>query len=268
MKHTRNDVDSMWQAIDELDFERIKAKMMHRQRGGSTPDAVTRAELGYRQFLKLAAKYPSVPVVPNEAVDEFWHMHILDTRRYADDCERIFGHLLHHDPYVGIDGPEDEARLMDLARASNALLAQEFRAEGAPAFCAVEPAVKASAAFCAVEPAAKASAAFCAVEPAVKASAAFCAVEPAVKASAAFCAVEPAAKASAAFCAVEPAVQASAAFCAVEPAVQASAAFCAVEPAVQASAAFCAVEPAVKVSAAFCAVEPRSEISADVHYAS
>jgi hypothetical protein len=136
MQEQARDVAAMLNAIDKLDFERIKRKLMHRHRGALTEEAIEQAEAGYRQFLKLAAKYPDVPVVPSEAVDEFWHMHILDTQRYAADCERIFGYMIHHDPYLGIDGPEDEARLLEAAKHSNALFEREFGgAAQAPAYC-------------------------------------------------------------------------------------------------------------------------------------
>lgn len=127
----------MWQAIDALDFSRMKAKLQHQKHAHWTPESLEQAERGYRQFLKLAAKYPHTPAVPSEQVDAFWHAHILDTRRYASDCERIFGYVLHHDPYVGIDGPEDEARLHAMAAASDALSMQEFGSALTPAaYCA------------------------------------------------------------------------------------------------------------------------------------
>jgi len=46
-------------------------------------------------------------LVPNKILDEYWHQHILDTRKYAADCETTFGFFLHHDPYFGIEGEED-----------------------------------------------------------------------------------------------------------------------------------------------------------------
>ncbi len=119
-------VETMLQAIDALDFSRMKAKLLHQKHAQWTPESLDVAERGYRQFLKLAAKHPDTPAVPSEQVDAFWHAHILDTRRYAGDCERIFGYILHHDPYVGIDGPEDEARLLAMAAVSDALSRQEF----------------------------------------------------------------------------------------------------------------------------------------------
>src|SRR5690349_17854721 len=107
MEKERQHIERMWKAIEALDFSRMKAKLSHRKDGHWTEDTLNQAETGYRQFLKLAAKYPDAPVVPSEQVDEFWHAHIVDTQRYASDCERVFGRMLHHDPYVGIDGPED-----------------------------------------------------------------------------------------------------------------------------------------------------------------
>lgn len=141
-------VQTMWQAIDALDFSRMKAKLLHQQHRDWTMESLEQAERGYRQFLKLAAKYPETPAVPSELVDAFWHAHILDTRRYADDCLRVFGYILHHDPYVGIDGPEDEARLMAMAATSDTLSMREF---GSPptsaAYCA--RAATDNAAYCA-----------------------------------------------------------------------------------------------------------------------
>uniref|UniRef100_Q46NB4 Putative Uncharacterized conserved protein n=2 Tax=Cupriavidus TaxID=106589 RepID=Q46NB4_CUPPJ len=153
-------VEIMWQAIDALDFSRIKAKLSHQKQVQWTPESLESAEAGYRQFLKMAAKYPGVPAVPSEQVDAFWHAHILDTRRYASDCVNIFGHVLHHDPYVGIDGPEDEARLFEMAAQSDVLSMREFgspltsasyfaqAAADEPAYCARE-ATAAEPAYCA-----------------------------------------------------------------------------------------------------------------------
>ncbi len=53
-------VEIMWQAIDALDFSRMKAKLLHqKQHAQWTPESLESAEAGYRQFLKMAAKYPA-----------------------------------------------------------------------------------------------------------------------------------------------------------------------------------------------------------------
>lgn len=171
-------IEQSWQAIDALDFAKIKAKLLHGKSTHWSPESLVEAEAGYRRFLKLAAKYPDAPVVPSEQVDAFWHAHIVDTRRYASDCQRIFGHVLHHDPYVGIDGPQDEARLRALAEASAWLGAREFGLRPTTAaYCAVtgdgKPAqspasTHAKAAYCAITNAQQA--AYCAITSGVASS--------------------------------------------------------------------------------------------------
>jgi hypothetical protein len=254
MDQRGQDIAAKWQAIDALDFDRMKQKMLHGKRSTWTAATLAHAEEGYRRFLKLAVKYPQMPVVPSEAVDDFWHAHILDTQRYAADCERIFGGVLHHDPYVGIDGPEDEARLLSMAEETNKLMASEFRAADADgaAYCAVS--ASSEAAYCAVSAAGQP--AYCAVS--ASGDAAYCAVSAAGKA--AYCAVSAASKP--AYCAVS--ASSEAAYCAVSAAGKP--AYCAVsassEPAycaVSASSkpAYCAVSAADKP--AYCAVSASSK---------
>ncbi|WP_240702392.1 glycine-rich domain-containing protein [Trinickia terrae] len=246
MKAQGQIVETQWQVIDTLNFERMKQKMLHGKRSMWTAETLARAEAGYRRFLKLAVKYPHMPVVPSEAVDEFWHAHILDTQRYAADCERIFGAPLHHNPYVGIDGPEDEARLMRMAEETNALMASEFSAEQADAaYCAVS--AEGKAAYCAVSASGKA--AYCAV--AASSKAAYCAVSASDKA--AYCAV--AASSNAAYCAVS--APEKPAYCAVS-ASSSDAAYCAVAAA--GKPAYCAVSASGK--AAYCAVAAGVEAGA------
>ena len=65
----------------------------------------------YRKFLALNIRYPELKLCPNGPVDEFWHAHILDTKKYASDCGHLFGEMLHHYPYFGMRGAEDRANL-------------------------------------------------------------------------------------------------------------------------------------------------------------
>ena len=91
-------------AIDTLDLDSIKRRLTH-EKGEYrwSVERAERAELGYRRYLALRAKYPGVEMSPTEDVDTFWHAHILDTRKYAEDCEAVFGGLLHHNPMLGDD---------------------------------------------------------------------------------------------------------------------------------------------------------------------
>ncbi|MFZ2315116.1 MAG: hypothetical protein WAW86_05605 [Gammaproteobacteria bacterium] len=60
----------------------------------------------YKNFLFLFKKHFPEPLVPTRLIDEFWHNHILYTKRYTEDCLNIFGHYLHHEPASGDEGAE------------------------------------------------------------------------------------------------------------------------------------------------------------------
>jgi hypothetical protein len=100
-----------------LDFEPIKAKLMHKESGEGWSHAYAVAvELEYRRFLYMVKKFPDEPVAPLFDVDVFWHYHILDTMKYAADCEQVFGYFLHHCPSSGTQG-EDEETVHDVSGA-------------------------------------------------------------------------------------------------------------------------------------------------------
>ncbi len=91
------------EAILSLDLSQIKGKLI--QEKGYKSEEVDAMELWYKRFLILHAKYPDQTHVPNEAIDVIWHQHILDTRKYAEDCDLIFGEFVHHNPsYEKADG--------------------------------------------------------------------------------------------------------------------------------------------------------------------
>ena len=52
----------------------------------------------YRRFLWLNYIYPEAKLVPTRDIDECWHIHILNTKRYVEDCQALFGRYFHHQP--------------------------------------------------------------------------------------------------------------------------------------------------------------------------
>lgn len=115
----------------EIDLEPIMVKAMDAEEGyGWTLDFVQSVAEEYRRYLELCRLHPDEPLVPSCFVDDFWHLHILDTIKYADDCDRMFGAFLHHFPYFGMRGPQDEE---NLARSWNETLRLYAGAFGAPA---------------------------------------------------------------------------------------------------------------------------------------
>ncbi|GAB3429143.1 glycine-rich domain-containing protein-like [Massilia solisilvae] len=100
--------------IASLDFEQIKMRLTTSKAGkGWTRARADAAEREYRRFLYLMKKYPNELTAPSLEVDRFWHQHILDTAKYARDCQAVFGYFLHHNPYLGLGlkGDDNAMRL-------------------------------------------------------------------------------------------------------------------------------------------------------------
>lgn len=129
MEHqTALNVEQATQYILAMDFTPIVNKLVNHM-GWSKSHAIETCTM-YRRFLILHKKYGHTHTLPpSEDIDEFWHMHILDTKRYRVDCETIFGYYLEHYPYLGID---EKTNFEDLERAfhkTQELYAHEFGGE-------------------------------------------------------------------------------------------------------------------------------------------
>ncbi|HUF80784.1 MAG TPA: hypothetical protein VMN03_06585 [Burkholderiales bacterium] len=156
-------VQSAVAAIQALDLDPIKVKLMDSDEGqGWTREYADTMETAYKRFLTLLVKYPQTTVAPSKEIDKFWHAHILDTLKYAEDCQQVFGYFLHHFPYFGLRGEGDAAQLAKAGKEMERLYQKEFGEPmpvAASAFCmAAKPAI--DSAFCmAAAPATRA--AFC-----------------------------------------------------------------------------------------------------------
>jgi hypothetical protein len=65
-----------------------------------TAEQAEEAELWYRRHLWLCFQFPDQPIsVLSKKADQLWHQHIIDTNRYREDCNRIFGAFLNHVPF-------------------------------------------------------------------------------------------------------------------------------------------------------------------------
>ena len=204
-------------AIEALDLAPIKFKAMRTDDGyGWSADEADLLAIDYKRFLFLRAMHPERTLSPSRDVDRFWHMHILDTRKYAADCQAIFGEFLHHFPYFGLRG-EDDARALQQAFEQTQELHRETFGEAMPgtpeagAWCSVEASAP-EMAWCSAETS-SATAAWCSAET-TSAKAARCSAET-TNANAAWCSVEPA-PTKAAWCSAETTGD-KAAWCSVEP---------------------------------------------------
>ena len=103
---SQKNIQNTMDLLNSISFETISFKLEKEYMWSS--EATCRALVLYKQWLALQKYYPNLSFAPSELVDEYWHMHILDTRKYMEDCALIFGEYLHHYPYFGLTEVENQ----------------------------------------------------------------------------------------------------------------------------------------------------------------
>ncbi|NJN86389.1 MAG: hypothetical protein HC881_08865 [Leptolyngbyaceae cyanobacterium SL_7_1] len=68
-------------------------------------------------------------LVPPDDIDQVWHYHILDTQKYATDCQHLFGYFIHHFPYLGTRGEYDRQDWYCAYTLTQLLFRQQFGVE-------------------------------------------------------------------------------------------------------------------------------------------
>lgn len=58
----------------------------------------------YKTFLFVSYLYPQIRLVPTQEIDCVWHAHLLHTRLYRQDCDRLFGYFIDHEPDSAFGG--------------------------------------------------------------------------------------------------------------------------------------------------------------------
>jgi hypothetical protein len=128
-KLTKLPVQQVIAAIHALDLESVKIRLMDPELGeGWTREYADGIEQGYRTYLTMLAKYQdhAEDILLSRDVDEFWHTHILQTLKYSEDCEAVFGKYLHHNPHVGELTAADVDRRDAMAEKTRRLYQREF----------------------------------------------------------------------------------------------------------------------------------------------
>jgi len=96
--------------VENLDFMTQNQKLI--SYSGWKSEKVIAVEGLYKEWLILHKVYgDKFALAPNKALDEYWHFHILDTKKYMKDCEQVLGYYLHHYPYFGLTESEPEQDL-------------------------------------------------------------------------------------------------------------------------------------------------------------
>ena len=126
---TTKPVQQVISAIQALDLEPVKLRAMDAELGeGWTREYADSIEAAYRNYLTMLVKYQddAEDILLSKDVDEFWHTHILQTIKYTEDCEKVFGNFLHHSPHVGERSPADLEKRAGLAEKTRRLYVREF----------------------------------------------------------------------------------------------------------------------------------------------
>jgi len=114
--------------IDSIDFSQIIDKMVKRDHWLRS-DALKICAF-YRNYLFLRKKYSAIQrIPPSIEIDEMWHYHILDTKKYRRDCQAIFGGFHDHYPYFGFDEKSNQKDLEKAFEGVQKLYGEEFNGQ-------------------------------------------------------------------------------------------------------------------------------------------
>lgn len=111
--------------VNQLDFTDQNTTLISYH--GWEADKVIETEAIYRKWLVLHKLYDQdVELAPNKQLDDYWHFHILDTRKYIKDCELVFGEYLHHYPYFGLSDAQAAQDLENAFQRTQDLFLKHF----------------------------------------------------------------------------------------------------------------------------------------------
>ena len=86
--------EELWNRVAAMDLSSVVYQLVSYQ--GWTAERAASVEQRYRRFFYLKAILPDGNASPTHEIDEFWHQHIINTRQYGPDCQRVAGRFVHH----------------------------------------------------------------------------------------------------------------------------------------------------------------------------
>lgn len=115
-------MDNAMSMVKSLDFNIMNDKLVNHYKW--LKNDVLLMDDYYKKWLALHICYPDLEIAPNEKLDDYWHNHILDTKKYMNDCQMVLGAYLHHYPYFGLEG--DKSNLDMAFSITRALFKKHF----------------------------------------------------------------------------------------------------------------------------------------------
>jgi hypothetical protein len=89
---------SFFNKLNKLDLHPVAKKLIFCDNAtGRTLQQTEYAISLYKMFLCLHFLFPDIELVPTKEIDEVWHTHILlNTYKYIQDCQDLYGYIFHH----------------------------------------------------------------------------------------------------------------------------------------------------------------------------
>jgi len=117
----------LWQRIEGFEIDDPADEFPFSARlaraNGWTTDKARAAVGEYKRFIYLICVARS-PLIPPEAVEQVWRLHLVDTRSYwADFCDGVLGRAVHHGPS---EGGRAAYHVLDPYADARSLYADEF----------------------------------------------------------------------------------------------------------------------------------------------
>lgn len=91
--------------IADFDMTRQRNALLENHTRVSSDEEISSSEIDlieqeFKRFLSLPLLFPTAqyPFVPSGKVDAMWHKFILDTKRYREFCDNVYGEYLDHTP--------------------------------------------------------------------------------------------------------------------------------------------------------------------------
>ncbi len=106
---------NFYHKLSSLTLERVANQLLNNPEQKRTRQEIEVAIARYKMFLYIQYLYPHLQLVPTQEIDEVWHVHILlNTFKYIQDCQGLFGRIIHHASITEL--PQQESKTLTLAR--------------------------------------------------------------------------------------------------------------------------------------------------------
>jgi hypothetical protein len=90
------------QAIEQYDLWFVVERLTNN--GNVAPHRIAQAVLEFKRYIALVTLGYDDLGMHSQEIDEVWHAFILFTREYIEFCQRVNGHIIHHNPKTSRNG--------------------------------------------------------------------------------------------------------------------------------------------------------------------